>query len=519
MKEGVFAMKSMPYLLVSLLFCGLASARADDPRAHAIAPFVDADVIAIGRLDLVKVDVDKLAHRLVTDQEQAGEISQILAPWVAALRKAGAREIYLLVALPDVLNPAHSPPPVIVPLAEGADAKAIGSLLCGGEAAKGPIHFPTCAIVHNAVFAGSNESLERVRQLTPVARPEIASAWTTLGDTGAELLLIPGPDTRRVVEEMLPNLPRELGGGPITTVSRGLSWMAIGLNQDPEPQLKAIVQGNDVAATKALNDLGKTILQYISKLPPLTPGGADFARLADDLKAEVTEDRITLAMDAQKASKWATALTVPILGAAARRQCMTNLKQIGLAFHNYADANKHFPASANRDRGKFPYSWRVAILPYINEQELFNQYRFDEPWNSPNNSKLIDRMPAIYAYPTWSGGPSNRSQTSYFVLTGDSTIGGTEGGATIAEITDGTSNTILAVESSHQIPWTKPEDIQVAPKDPTSLLPDLGGFTPEGFNVLFADGSVRFVKKSVKPDVLKALMTKNGGEVVPSDAY
>ncbi len=205
-----------------------------------------------------------------------------------------------------------------------------------------------------------------------------------------------------------------------------------------------------------------------------------------------------------------------------RSQSVNNLKQIGLAFHNYHAyhaANNHFPASANRDRGKFPYSWRVAILPYINEQELFNQYRFDEPWNSPNNSKLIDRMPAIYAYPTWSGGPSSRSQTSYFVLTGDSTIGGTEGGATIAEITDGTSNTILAVESSQQVPWTKPEDIQVAPKDPTSLLPDLGGFTPEGFNVLFADGSVHFLKKSVRPNVLKALMTRNGGEVVSSDAY
>ncbi len=202
-----------------------------------------------------------------------------------------------------------------------------------------------------------------------------------------------------------------------------------------------------------------------------------------------------------------------------RAQSVNNLKQIGLAFHNHAAGKNHFPASANRDLGKFPYSWRVAILPYINEAELYKQYHFDEPWDGPNNRKLIDRMPAIYAYPTWSGGPSSRSQTSYFVLTGDSTIGGTEGGAKLAEIPDGLSNTILAVESSHQIPWTKPEDIQVAPKDPTSLLPDLGGFVPEGFNVLFADGSVRFVKKSVKPDVLKALMTKNGGEVVSSDAY
>ena len=88
-----------------MLSAGRPAARADDPRARTIAPFVDADVIAIGRLDLVKVDVDKLAHRLVTDQEQAGEISQALSPWVSALRKAGAKEIYLLVVLPDVMSP------------------------------------------------------------------------------------------------------------------------------------------------------------------------------------------------------------------------------------------------------------------------------------------------------------------------------------------------------------------------------------------------------------------------------
>ena len=83
-------MKTMFSMFIVFALGGLVAARADDPRAGAVAPFVDADVIAIGRLDLVKVDVDKLAHRLVTDPEQAGEVSQAVAPWAAALRKAGA---------------------------------------------------------------------------------------------------------------------------------------------------------------------------------------------------------------------------------------------------------------------------------------------------------------------------------------------------------------------------------------------------------------------------------------------
>jgi prepilin-type processing-associated H-X9-DG protein len=512
-------MKKDLLLFFTLALFGLSPARADDPRASAIAPFVDADVIALGRLDLVKVDIDKLAQRLVTDQEQAGEITQMLAPWVEALRKAGAREIYLLVALPDVLNPVHSPPPVIVPLAEGADAKAIGALLCGGGNVNGPIHFPTCATIHNAVFAGNNEALERVRQMQPVARPEIASAWTTLGDTGAELLLIPSPDTRRVVEEMLPNLPRELGGGPITSVSRGLSWMAIGLNQDPGPQLKVIVQGKDQAATSALKELGKTVLQYIGKLPPITPGGPDFARLADDLKAEVTEDRISVTMDAQKASKWATALTAPIRGTAARRQCVNNLKQIALAMHNYHSVHHSFPPAYTVDKaGKPLLSWRVLILPYLEQNALYKEFHLDEPWDSPHNKPLIERMPVTYRCPVMSSKRADAGKTTYLTPRGKSTIFPGPEGVKLQKITDGTSNTIFVVDASNEraVVWTKPDDWDV---EPTFDMKVLFGHHPGGTNFAFADGSVRFIKDKVDPKVMQMLITKDGGEVIDQSQF
>jgi beta-lactamase regulating signal transducer with metallopeptidase domain len=201
---------------------------------------------------------------------------------------------------------------------------------------------------------------------------------------------------------------------------------------------------------------------------------------------------------------------------ARRAQSMNNLKQIGLAFHNYHSSNNRFPASVNREKAKFPYSWRVAILPYIEQPDLYNQYHFDEPWDGPNNIKLLNRMPATYTYPGSDGTPSSKTNTSYFIFTGRSTIGGTEGGTEIRQITDGTSNTILAVEAQRDIPWTKPEDI---PFDGNAPLPVLGGFTPEGFDALFGDGSVRFLKKSINPMVLRALITKDGGEVISSDAY
>jgi prepilin-type processing-associated H-X9-DG protein len=203
---------------------------------------------------------------------------------------------------------------------------------------------------------------------------------------------------------------------------------------------------------------------------------------------------------------------------------INNQKQILLAIHNYTSVNNgHLPTpvlygGANKS---IPYSWRVAILPFIEQNELYKQYNFDEPWDGPNNRRLIDKMPPTYSYPGLAGGTLSRTNTSYFVLSGDAAAlgaiapGKEAAGLTFSDITDGTSNTIMVVEANRETPWTKPEDI---PFDPNGPVPDLGGFDPNVFNVGFADGSVRTISKSIAPTVLKALITRDGGEAVSIDA-
>ncbi len=279
---------------------------------------------------------------------------------------------------------------------------------------------------------------------------------------------------------------------------------------------------------QAVVTLGKNALQGlrrdIDRHPRIGEGSEWALQAADSLvekaRVETTEGFVRLHAEAAVDLAEGIRLLVPAVARAKadsnRYQSVNNLKQIGLAFHNYAAAAGRFPAAANRDKGRFPYSWRVAILPYIEQQELYHQYNFDEPWDGPNNRKLIDKMPATYAYPGPDGQPSSRSHTSYFVFTGPSTIGGADGGTQFQQITDGSSNTILAVEAKREIPWTKPEDI---PFDLNAPLPELGGFTPEGFDAVLADGAVRYIKKSINPMTLKALITRDGGEVISSDSY
>jgi Protein of unknown function (DUF1559) len=185
--------------------------------------------------------------------------------------------------------------------------------------------------------------------------------------------------------------------------------------------------------------------------------------------------------------------------AAARISSSNNLKQMGLAAHNYNEVNGTLPPAAITDkRGKPLLSWRVAILPFVEQQQLYNQFKLDEPWDGPNNIKLLPLMPKIYAAP---GGDalSTGSQTRYRVFQGK----GTAPGSPLKAITDGPENTILIVEAADPVPWTKPEELEYSP---TSPLPRLGGaWSNRGdFLVCMVNGEVHMIKKDNSDRDLRA---------------
>jgi hypothetical protein len=204
----------------------------------------------------------------------------------------------------------------------------------------------------------------------------------------------------------------------------------------------------------------------------------------------------------------------------ARFEARNKLKQIGLAFHGFHDAYQHMPVGVYDTSGKKPgLSWRVLILPYIEEPTLYQEFKMDEPWDSDHNKKLISRMPKMY---TLSGLSASNGYTHLRGFSGEgalglqSNIGGQPGfplrGVRITDFTDGTSNTFLVCEVAEPIIWTKPDDLNYESKKP---VPKFGGVFEEGFHVVMGDGSTRFVKHSVPEEVLRALITRAGGEVVP----
>ncbi len=198
-------------------------------------------------------------------------------------------------------------------------------------------------------------------------------------------------------------------------------------------------------------------------------------------------------------------------------QCADNLRQFGRALHQYHEAHDQFPAPAiiGRD-GSQLLSWRVAILPQMGYQSLYERFHLDEPWDSPHNRSLLLEMPREFGCPACPSGLAGK--TGYLVIVGPEMDGFSANtafapsrGAGNHHITDGTSNSLLVLETDRFVPWTKPDDLHWSKGDP---LPPVASPHAGGAHMLFADGFVRFIKSTIAPNTLMAVLTINGGEVL-----
>lgn len=190
------------------------------------------------------------------------------------------------------------------------------------------------------------------------------------------------------------------------------------------------------------------------------------------------------------------------------RQSANNLKQIGLAVHNYHATNNAMPTNQLSNDKKPLLSWRVQLLPYLEHNALYRQFKLDEPWDSENNKKLIDQMPEQYVPVR---GRAEKGMTFYQGFAGKN--GWLKPRMNLALFLDGLSNTFMVVEAEKAVIWTKPDDLQFDGKS----VPALGGMFDGRFHALHGDGSVRRFRKGVPADTLKLLIDPADGHVIPDD--
>jgi hypothetical protein len=159
--------------------------------------------------------------------------------------------------------------------------------------------------------------------------------------------------------------------------------------------------------------------------------------------------------------------------------------------------------------GKPLLSWRVMLLPYLDESDLYKEFRLDEAWDSPHNKKLLKKMPKVFAP---AHGKVKAYSTYYQVFVGGGA--GFEAAKPLrypAAYSDGLANTIMLTEAAKAVPWTKPADLAY---DPNKKLPKLGGTFPDGFHVAMLNGSVRYFRRNFDEAEMRHVITREGGEIM-----
>jgi hypothetical protein len=188
----------------------------------------------------------------------------------------------------------------------------------------------------------------------------------------------------------------------------------------------------------------------------------------------------------------------------------SNLKQIGLALHLYHDVYGRLPPTVKRgNEGQSLCSWRVLLLPFLEQQELFRQFNLDEPWDSPHNKPLLEKIPKCYGLGV--GRDELAGLTHYQAFVGPGTA---------FERDDLSNSLFLVAEAAHPVPWTEPADLVYAPDKP---LPELGGHFQQpihlwcyeigrrdGFNACLADGNVRFIHSDINERTLRGFIAGRG---------
>ena len=293
------------------------------------------------------------------------------------------------------------------------------------------------------------------------------------------------------------------------------------------------IHGKDASAAQrientidsALNAGRKMMLEKLDDIAPDDPvmqASAKYAKRMSDstmnmLRPERTGNKLTLGATAGQESQVVVistliALLLPAVQAAreaARRaQSVNHSRNIMLGLLKYETVHGEFPAHAMYVDGKPALSWRVAILPLLDQKELYDKFHLDEPWNSPHNKKLIPLMPTVFQHPSSS---AKEGYTHYKGLKGEKCFFTGDNRTRKLRRFTAISGKIAFLAADEASIWTKPEDLIYDSRNPLRGLGSLYS-SRKLFAVTYCDGAIRMIGKDIDPDEFRAAAVLNVSE-------
>ena len=494
--------------LLLAMIAGPLTMAADE--SDALATLMDETALAVARIDITSDEpaatFASLAFGGQLNPSQSTEWPNVFRKLLSA---AGVKHVFLILQVPYQLRSRSQQLSVdalcVIPADNDENAEQLAKLpgladksmrvaTRGRYCLLGPADLVTSAL------AGNHP-----------ARAAIEPAVAAAGDAPLVLVVAPSADQRQVLSALLPELPAEQGGNLLRVWIGEAEWTTMAF--DPDRSFRLVVQTTSPQNAASLSGSFDAFFSgAVARIRAINGRPVHMSPLLAALEKRVEDDEVVLSVDLQKLpagdNPFRQAADSALI-ALNRRHAMQHLKTIGIAMQNHHDVYKRFPDAAIRDAaGKPLLSWRVRLLPFLDQTALYKEFRLDEPWDSQHNRKLIERMPDVFRIaPGLAPG-----KTCVELPIGAATAWPEGRGLAIRDFTDGTSNTILAVETDdeHAVIWTQPSDLTYDPANPVA---GLGGHFGEGFLALSADGAAHFLSRDTKPEKLRPLFTPAGEEL------
>lgn len=523
----------------------------------AVNRYTDASTLAVGYIDLDPSWVEGVQTELVKQlgDERGGELASnpglgVTRTLIAGIRASGAREAVVVAGVGDI-HPQRGPL-VLLTMNEPGDAARVLPLVQGLVEMSGQNEsiVPTKLDGHGNLVMGTKATVERYLSLAATDRPDLTGPLgkklneaTVRGDASAAVVVAPGSDARRVIRELWPTLPEPFAKATGPLIADELSEFTITTTRPPQWSVRVELAASSSTAADTFAQLIDSAYQrgreqVAAKHPELSETVRQASKL---LAPERRENSLVVRLDHdnRQAEELFKQVLLPAVGkaraAAYRNQRMNNMKRIALAMLNYESANGNYPAAAAivDNEGKPLLSWRVAILPYLEDSVLYQQFHLDEPWDSPHNLKLAQTVPQAYINPTNSelaaegktvyqvpahpesvfGPPPEAAEPEKFSRQGH--VYYVAPGMPIREVKDGTSQTVLVVETPPEgaVIWTKPADWEVDLAKAWQQLKGQGSTSDTA--AAFCDGHARVWDHSEDLDEnLPKVITRDGSEIV-----
>ena len=520
-------------LAIAFVFLSLSTVVAQDnaDMPQAIKRFVAEDTIAIGHLKLTQLNLNALVDWAVevegvdaAEAESMHKVAKEYKEGIDHLQLLGVNDAYMFISMSDIFGGAA--PIVVMPIADPQKRRASEYESEIMEVMR-RYEIPATEIVVQdgyAVLGNTKDRINAVLEKGTVNRPKAAAAWQTIKNSQFGAALIGDADSRQVLRQVFPPLPAPFEAITGKMIADEMEWATLGIDFPPKPAARIVAEADNPQAVATLSKATDAAMKTIAEMP--APGGdkelgAAFKKMIASMAPTTNGNRIELDLEKFLSDKDAQKLFGSQLrktrGSALDSQRMNQLRSLYLAMLNFESAFGKFPAYATVDENDKPLlSWRVQILQFMEEGELYEKFHHDEPWDSEHNLKLVKEIPHLFQDPG-NPGLNKEGKTRFLCPYGEGYFMEGNEPLQLRNFTDGTSRTlsIVQVNPDQAVPWTKPADWKVDAKDPWK------GVKPADKNgklmATMSDGSAHRCSQEMAAEVLLSILTRNGGEPVNSD--